>query len=86
MSAILETIKPETAERLAAQANALGISIDEYLNRLLRDKIPPSETQQLSSSEKASLWREWVESHSVIGAIADDTRESIYQERENNQL
>ncbi len=35
MSPILDEIKPETAERLAALAKARGKSIDEYLNSLL---------------------------------------------------
>jgi hypothetical protein len=35
MHAILENIKSETAELLAAQARRLGLSIDEYLKLLL---------------------------------------------------
>ena len=35
MSSNLEEIKPETAEIIAARANACGLSIDEYLKRLL---------------------------------------------------
>jgi len=35
MNPILEEIQPETAERLAAQAKARGLSVDEYLRSLL---------------------------------------------------
>lgn len=38
MNPILEEIKPETAEQLAAQARERGLSVDEYLRSLL----PPS--------------------------------------------
>jgi hypothetical protein len=35
MSAILEDISKETAEALAAQARAKGLSVDDYLRKLL---------------------------------------------------
>jgi hypothetical protein len=85
MNAILENIKPETAERLAAQARALGVSVDEYLRSILPNEIGQAENGTLSSKERAKLWREWVENHSVSGVIADDSRESIYSEREDHQ-
>ena len=35
MSAILEAVQPETAEMIATQAKANGLSVDEYLKHLL---------------------------------------------------
>lgn len=35
MSSILDQIKPDTAETIAAAARARGISVDEYLRSLL---------------------------------------------------
>lgn len=35
MSSILDQIKPETAETIAAEARARGLSVDEYLRSLL---------------------------------------------------
>ncbi len=35
MSSILDQIKPETAENIAAQARARGVSVDEYVKSLL---------------------------------------------------
>jgi hypothetical protein len=35
MSAILDQIKPETAEMIAAEARAKGLSVDEYLRGLI---------------------------------------------------
>ncbi len=41
MSQVLEEIKPETAEKLAAEAEARGLSIDEYLKSLLPPESNP---------------------------------------------
>ena len=35
MSSILDQIKPDTAEMIAAEAQAHGVSVDEYLKSLL---------------------------------------------------
>ena len=35
MGTMLEQVKPETAERIAAQARAHGLSVEAYLQRLL---------------------------------------------------
>jgi len=36
MSSILDQIKPDTAETIAAQARARGLSVDEYLKSLIQ--------------------------------------------------
>jgi hypothetical protein len=85
MNRIFEEIKPETAELLAAQARALGLSVDEYLRTLLpvgngeRQEKPLYETA--TPEEWAKAFREWAASHRVLPIIADDTRESIYEGR-----
>lgn len=43
MNRILEQIKPETAELLASQAQAVGLSVDDYLRTLL---LPANEQQE----------------------------------------
>jgi hypothetical protein len=85
MSAILEDVKPETAAKIAAEAKARGLSVDEYLRSLLPDELNQPEEKSLSPAAKAKLWREWIASHSVKGVIADDRRESIYT-REDEAL
>src|SRR5690348_4332818 len=35
MSAILDQVRPETAELIATEARAKGLSVDEYLRRLI---------------------------------------------------
>jgi hypothetical protein len=86
MVAVLEQIKPETAARLAAQAQKQGISIDDLIQSLLPAEATVTEIKaELTPQEKARLWREWVENNSVKGVIADDSRESIYT-REDEAL
>jgi hypothetical protein len=85
MNRILEQIKPETAELLAAQARALGLSVDDYLRTLLPptngqgDEKPLYETA--SQEEWAKAFHEWAASHEVLPVIANDSREKIYEGR-----
>lgn len=86
MIALLEQIKPETAELLANGAAASQLSIDEYLRSLLPYSNGLSEAkEEATPQEKIRRWREFVEKYSVRGVIADDSRESIYT-REDEAL
>jgi hypothetical protein len=88
MAATLE-IEKETAEALAAQAEARGISIDAYLRFLLQSKATSEEMKLSSPKERTRLWREWVDNHSIKAPPLSDyslTRESIYAERDDKQL
>lgn len=85
MNPILEEVRPETAERIAALAKEKGLSVDEYLRSLLPNGSAQPEENVLTPEERANLWLEWVASHSVKGVIADDSRESIYT-REDEAL
>ncbi len=86
MIAVLEQIKPETAELLATEAESKGLSVDEYLRSLLPhsngvanvgDAKEPE--QELTPREKARRWSEWVEKNAVkVDHFIDDSRESIY--------
>ncbi|MDQ3014151.1 MAG: hypothetical protein M3X11_26030 [Acidobacteriota bacterium] len=92
MIAVLEQIKPETAELLATEAEAKHLSIDEYLRSLLshsngaaKAEEAAEEKDELTPQEKVQRWREFVKEYSVRGVIADDSRESIYT-REDEAL
>lgn len=87
MIAVLEQIKPETAELLATEAEAKGVSVDEYLRSLLprSNGVAEPKKEELTPEEKVLRWREFVRKHSVKGVIADDSRESIYT-REDEAL
>ncbi|MGE0887201.1 MAG: hypothetical protein AB7P14_27070 [Blastocatellales bacterium] len=90
MLAILEQIKPETAEILAAEAEANNLSVDDYLRSLLPHSNGATKTEEekdeLTPQEKARRWAEFVEKHSVrVSHFVDDSRESIYT-REDEAL
>jgi len=83
MLEILEQIKPETAELLAAEAEANNLSVDDYLRSLLPHINGATkslrEGEKLTPQEKARRWVEFVEKYSVkVNHFVDDSRESIY--------
>ncbi len=88
MIAILEQIKPETAELLAAEAEANHLSVDDYLRSLLphANGATKAGMEELTPQEKARRWVEFVEKRSVrVSHFVDDSRESIYT-REDEAL
>jgi len=52
MNPILEEIKPETAEQLAAQAKERGLSVDECLRSLLPPPNGQPEDEERSLAER----------------------------------
>lgn len=82
MSAPFE-IKPETAEMLAAQAKAHGLSVDDYLRSLLPPRNVHAEEKPLyetaTPKELARAYIEWAASHDPnTPVVLDDSREVIY--------
>ena len=84
------TLKPDLEEELTARAQAAGLSTEEFVNRELEKLVATTESEpKLTPEERAQLWEEWIESHSVGGPPLSDyavSRESIYKEREDAQL
>ena len=84
------TLKPDLEEELTARAQAEGLSTEEFVNRELEKLVATTEpAPKLTPEERARLWEEWIESHSVGGPPLSDyavSRESIYKEREDAQL
>jgi hypothetical protein len=84
MHRILEQIKPETARLLEAQAQTLGLSVDEYL-RMLLPANGPGDEEPLYDNATPEAWtrafRQWAGSHRILPVIADDSRETIYEDR-----
>jgi hypothetical protein len=85
MSSILEQIKPETAELIAADAKARGLSVDEYLRSLLPQTDGGVDGERLYETATSEEWvrgfREWAASHPFLPIVADDSRASIYEGR-----
>jgi len=89
MTVTLE-LKPEVEERIIAEAKALGLSVEEYIQRKLEGKSTTQDPNALPFEEWLQKWNEWLSSHDYIKAppLSDEaiSRESIYREREDKQL
>lgn len=81
MNSILQQITSETAERLAAQARAHGLSVDEYLKTLLPDAN--GHPEQLSSAEVDQILDELPEGSEHLPALPPHfSREDIYADHD----
>lgn len=81
MNPVLEEIKPETAERLLAQARAQGLSVDEYLRTLLPNgsKHPG----QMSLQEIDQVLNELSEGTENLPPLPEDfSRKDIYSDHD----
>lgn len=78
-------LPPETEAKLRVKAAAQGAKLEEYLGELAQkwaENGAPSKV--LPEDEKTPQQRvgellAWANSHSHITAVADDSRESIYE-------
>ena len=97
MSTHLEEIKPETLRRLTETASKINLGADALLNTLLDgvDIAPEIANRHsektydtMTPEERAQAWEEWANSHAHVKGpkFLDDSRESIYREREDSQL
>jgi hypothetical protein len=68
----------ELAAGLAERASALGVSVSEYVERLLREQL--SGAPSLSAAERAAAWRELSGRYPHTPPLPDSaiSRESIY--------
>ena len=78
-------LNPEIMERLAAEAEAQGIALEEYAERLLREAIANhAEPQgQLSVAELHAMLKAIAEGSENLPKVPTSafTRESFYEER-----
>jgi hypothetical protein len=89
MTVTLE-LSPEVEERISAEAEARGLSVEDYIQRKLEGKSTAPDPNALPFEEWLQKWNEWLSSHDYIKAppLSDEaiSRESIYREREDKQL
>jgi hypothetical protein len=76
-------LSPQTEAGLAALAAEQGLTLPDYLQRLLEEKVPAREATTLSPSERARLWRESAKGLPHTPSLSDEavSRESIYDVR-----
>jgi predicted DNA-binding protein len=79
----------ETEARLRNLAEAKGKRLEDYLGELAQRwaneigvaKGKPSLAAEKTPEQRVAELRAWANSHSHITAVADDSRESIYEGR-----
>lgn len=76
-------LRPEIEAGLAVLAAERGLSLTQYVHRLLDEQVPGQEKPALSPAERARIWRESVKGVPHTAPLSDDavSRESIYAGR-----
>jgi hypothetical protein len=74
-------LRPEIEAGLASLAAEQGVSLTQYVRRLLEEQVSGQVT--LSPTERANLWRESVKGLPRTPPLSDDaiSRDSIYDAR-----
>ena len=90
MTVTLE-LKPEVEERIVAEAKALGMSLEDYIRDVLEEHAANGEhtlPKSGSPEEWGAALDDFIHSEALqnISWTIDDSRESIYREREDAQL
>jgi hypothetical protein len=78
---VIVNLRPETEKRLATLAAAQGMSVEQFISRLIEGH-PPGQSS-LSPSERAAFWREAATGLPDTPPLSDEAigRESIYDTR-----
>jgi hypothetical protein len=78
------TLKPEVEARLAAQAQATGMTVEEYLLSMVEGVVLPA-TPALSPEHRAAAFEAWSASHRVTALLSDYavSREAMYEDRDH---
>lgn len=68
---------------LTAQARAHGLDLPQYVEHVLRERVPARTSSALSPAERADAWRESTRGLPRTPPLSDDaiSRESIYGDR-----
>ncbi len=90
MTVTLE-LKPEIEERISAEAKARGLSVENYILDVLKERAANGEAtfaETATPEEWEAALDDFIYSAAFqnISWTVDDSRESIYREREDAQL
>ncbi len=77
-------LKPELEAGLLAQAQASGMSIEEYLLSVVEGAVLPTVSKSASPEERAAAFEKWSASHRPTPPLSDCavSRESMYEGRD----
>ena len=77
-------LKPEFEAGLFAQAQASGMTVEEYVLSVVESAVLPATQKTLSADERAAAFEAWSTGHRPAPLLSDYavSRESIYEGRD----
>ena len=77
--------KPEVEAGLLAQAQAAGMSVEQYVVSVVEGIVLPAVKSRLSPEERAAAFEAWSTGHRPTSPLSDYavSRESMYEGREH---
>lgn len=78
-------LRPELEAGLLAQAQASGMSVEEYLLSVVEGVVLPSTRQSSSAEERAAAFEAWSAGHRSTPPLSDYavSRNGMYEDREH---
>ncbi len=78
-------LKPEIEAGLVTQAQAIGMTVEEYLLSVVEGAVLPAMQEALSAEERATAFEAWSASHRLIPPLSDYavSRDSMYEGRDH---
>ena len=76
-------LKPEVEARLLAQAQASGMTVEEYLLSMVEGVVLPATQKILSPEQRAAAFETWSAKHRLTPPLSDYavSREAMYEGR-----
>ena len=71
MTVTLE-LAPDVRARLASQAQASGLTLEAYVQRLLQERSSGPVTSKATASETAAAFEAWAHGHAATPPLSDD--------------
>jgi hypothetical protein len=77
-------LKPELEAGILAQAQASGVTVEEYLLSVVESAVLPMTQQALSNEERAVAFEAWAAGHRPTAPLSDHavSRDGMYEGRE----
>jgi len=78
-------LKPEVEAGLVAQAQASGMTVEEYLLSMVEGAVLPATQKALSAEERAAAFEAWSANHRPTPPLSDYavSRDSMYEGRDH---
>jgi hypothetical protein len=78
-------LKPEVEAGLVAQAQATGVSVEEYVLSVVEGAVLPTVKNMLTPEEQAAAYETWSRQHRPTPPLSEAavSREAMYEGREH---